>query len=169
MFLQTQLSLTAKHWRPWLNSRRFLHCDGQSIDFYQGQRFDKVAQEYSEDRAKTGGDLGWMSRGSMVGAFQDAAVLSYHLQALMVSLHWLRVRLISQSIQTQPLRRNSDITSSWWKDVGSSFHPRVINADKTLRKSEKKYCCGPTLSIVSSTYHRLPNPLRLGQPRSILP
>jgi len=86
MFLQAQLWLTAKHWRPWLNSRRYPHCDGQSIDLYQGQRFDKVAQEYSEDKAKTGGDLGWMSRGSMVGAFQDAAVPVYHLQALIVSL-----------------------------------------------------------------------------------
>jgi len=38
-----------------------------------GQRFDKVAQEHSEDKAKAGGSLGWMTRGSMVGAFQDAA------------------------------------------------------------------------------------------------
>jgi len=38
-----------------------------------GERFDKVAQEYSEDKAKAGGSLGWMVRGSMVGAFQDAA------------------------------------------------------------------------------------------------
>ncbi|RHZ75564.1 hypothetical protein Glove_212g21 [Diversispora epigaea] len=36
-------------------------------------RFDKVAEEYSEDKAKQGGSLGWMNRGSMVGAFQDAA------------------------------------------------------------------------------------------------
>jgi len=42
----------------------------------KGQRFDKVAQEYSEDKAKAGGDLGWMARGSMVGPFQEAAV--YH-------------------------------------------------------------------------------------------
>ena len=35
----------------------------------QGQRFDKVAQEHSEDKAKSGGDLGWMSRGSMVSLF----------------------------------------------------------------------------------------------------
>ncbi|TFY58223.1 hypothetical protein EVJ58_g6546 [Rhodofomes roseus] len=39
----------------------------------EGQRFDKVAQEYSEDKAKAGGSLGWMTRGSMVGPFQDAA------------------------------------------------------------------------------------------------
>ncbi|KAH9947540.1 hypothetical protein B0H21DRAFT_738475 [Amylocystis lapponica] len=39
----------------------------------EGQRFDKVAQDYSEDKAKAGGSLGWMTRGSMVGPFQDAA------------------------------------------------------------------------------------------------
>ncbi|KIY67736.1 FKBP-like protein [Cylindrobasidium torrendii FP15055 ss-10] len=38
-----------------------------------GQAFNKVAQEYSEDKAKAGGSLGWMTRGSMVGPFQDAA------------------------------------------------------------------------------------------------
>ncbi|KAF8260840.1 hypothetical protein EI94DRAFT_1780380 [Lactarius quietus] len=31
-----------------------------------GERFDKVAQECSEDKAKAGGSLGWMVRGSMV-------------------------------------------------------------------------------------------------------
>ncbi|KAJ1993569.1 Peptidyl-prolyl cis-trans isomerase pin4 [Dimargaris cristalligena] len=36
-------------------------------------RFDKVAELYSEDKAKQGGSLGWMVRGSMVGPFQDAA------------------------------------------------------------------------------------------------
>ncbi|CAO3638293.1 unnamed protein product [Cunninghamella blakesleeana] len=36
-------------------------------------RFDKVAEQYSEDKAKAGGSLGWMTRGSMVGTFQDAA------------------------------------------------------------------------------------------------
>ncbi|KXN90298.1 Peptidyl-prolyl cis-trans isomerase NIMA-interacting 4, partial [Leucoagaricus sp. SymC.cos] len=39
----------------------------------EGQSFNKVAQEYSEDKAKSGGSLGWMTRGSMVGAFQDVA------------------------------------------------------------------------------------------------
>ncbi|KAJ1929147.1 Peptidyl-prolyl cis-trans isomerase pin4 [Tieghemiomyces parasiticus] len=38
-----------------------------------GMRFDKVAEQYSEDKAKAGGHLGWMARGSMVGPFQDAA------------------------------------------------------------------------------------------------
>jgi len=39
----------------------------------EGERFDRVAQEYSEDKAKAGGSLGWQVRGQMVGAFQDAA------------------------------------------------------------------------------------------------
>lgn len=38
-----------------------------------GERFDKVAEQMSEDKAKAGGSLGWMNRGSMVGAFQEAA------------------------------------------------------------------------------------------------
>ncbi|XP_053129468.1 peptidyl-prolyl cis-trans isomerase NIMA-interacting 4 isoform X2 [Hemicordylus capensis] len=38
-----------------------------------GVRFSEVASQYSEDKARQGGDLGWMSRGSMVGPFQDAA------------------------------------------------------------------------------------------------
>ncbi|CAG8739846.1 16492_t:CDS:2, partial [Acaulospora morrowiae] len=33
----------------------------------------QVAEDYSEDKAKQGGSLGWMVRGSMVGAFQEAA------------------------------------------------------------------------------------------------
>ncbi|NWJ05186.1 PIN4 isomerase, partial [Crypturellus undulatus] len=38
-----------------------------------GMRFSEVATQYSEDKARQGGDLGWMTRGSMVGPFQDAA------------------------------------------------------------------------------------------------
>jgi len=61
-----------------INVRHIL-CEKQSKalealeKIQEGQRFDKVAQEYSEDKAKAGGSLGWMARGSMVGAFQDAA------------------------------------------------------------------------------------------------
>ncbi|KAH8829397.1 hypothetical protein DL96DRAFT_1597961 [Flagelloscypha sp. PMI_526] len=39
----------------------------------EGTAFNKVAMEYSEDKAKAGGSLGWMVRGSMVGTFQEAA------------------------------------------------------------------------------------------------
>lgn len=38
-----------------------------------GTPFDKVAEAYSEDKARQGGSLGYMVRGSMVGPFQDAA------------------------------------------------------------------------------------------------
>ncbi|KAJ3332497.1 Peptidyl-prolyl cis-trans isomerase pin4 [Blyttiomyces sp. JEL0837] len=44
--------------------------------------FDRVATEYSEDKARSGGSLGWMLRGSMVGPFQDAA---FQLQPSTVS------------------------------------------------------------------------------------
>jgi len=38
-----------------------------------GVKFSEVAGKFSEDKARSGGDLGWMARGSMVGPFQDAA------------------------------------------------------------------------------------------------
>jgi len=38
-----------------------------------GVKFSEVASTYSEDKARSGGDLGWMTRGSMVGPFQEAA------------------------------------------------------------------------------------------------
>lgn len=47
-----------------------------------GQPFDKVAEQYSEDKARQGGSLGYMARGSMVGPFQDAA---FQLQPSTVS------------------------------------------------------------------------------------
>ena len=43
------------------------------VSYYLGQKFDEVARLHSEDKARQGGDLGWMTRGSMVGPFQDAA------------------------------------------------------------------------------------------------
>lgn len=39
----------------------------------EGQNFAEVAKNYSEDKARQGGDLGWKNRGEMVGPFQDAA------------------------------------------------------------------------------------------------
>ncbi|CAH8477701.1 unnamed protein product [Heterobilharzia americana] len=58
---------------------RHILCEKQSKclealeQLKNGKRFNQVAETYSEDKARSGGDLGWMSRGSMVGAFQDAA------------------------------------------------------------------------------------------------
>lgn len=39
----------------------------------EGQKFNQVAEQYSEDKARLGGNLGWKMRGEMVGPFQDAA------------------------------------------------------------------------------------------------
>ncbi|KAM5334616.1 peptidyl-prolyl cis-trans isomerase NIMA-interacting 4-like [Glossophaga mutica] len=38
-----------------------------------GMKFSEVATQCSEDKARQRGDLGWMTRGSMVGAFYEAA------------------------------------------------------------------------------------------------
>ncbi len=38
-----------------------------------GGNFNSVAERFSEDKARQGGSLGWMTRGSMVGPFQEAA------------------------------------------------------------------------------------------------
>ncbi|GAA6005384.1 hypothetical protein JCM10207_002963 [Rhodosporidiobolus poonsookiae] len=38
-----------------------------------GIAFDKVAAELSEDKARQGGSLGWMTRNGMIGAFQEVA------------------------------------------------------------------------------------------------
>ncbi|VUZ49974.1 unnamed protein product [Hymenolepis diminuta] len=58
---------------------RHILCEKQSKaleaieQLKEGQRFNAVAEQYSEDKARSGGDLGWMTRGSMVGPFQEAA------------------------------------------------------------------------------------------------
>ncbi|EHB08525.1 Peptidyl-prolyl cis-trans isomerase NIMA-interacting 4 [Heterocephalus glaber] len=51
-----------------------------------GMRFNEVATQYSEDKARQGGDLGWMTRGSMVGPFQEAAfALPLHLSNIVAT------------------------------------------------------------------------------------
>ncbi|KAJ2861072.1 Peptidyl-prolyl cis-trans isomerase pin4 [Coemansia aciculifera] len=58
---------------------RHILCDKQSRileameKLKAGTAFNVVATEYSEDKARNGGSLGWMIRGSMDGVFQDAA------------------------------------------------------------------------------------------------
>lgn len=58
---------------------RHILCEKQSKSLEaleklkSGMKFNEVAAQYSEDKARSGGDLGWMTRGSMVGPFQDAA------------------------------------------------------------------------------------------------
>ncbi|GAA5969263.1 hypothetical protein JCM21900_005020 [Sporobolomyces salmonicolor] len=56
---------------------RHILCEKQSktlealAKLKEGVSFDKVASEYSEDKARQGGSLGWMIRTSMMGAFQE--------------------------------------------------------------------------------------------------
>ena|SRR5258708_4656174 len=58
---------------------RHILCTKQSkaleaIELLQkGESFSSVAMRFSEDKARNGGALGWMVRGSMVGEFQEAA------------------------------------------------------------------------------------------------
>ncbi|TLD36555.1 peptidyl-prolyl cis-trans isomerase pin4 [Venturia nashicola] len=38
-----------------------------------GAKFDDVAREFSEDKARQGGSLGWKIRGSLIKEFEDVA------------------------------------------------------------------------------------------------
>lgn len=38
-----------------------------------GRSFDDVAREFSEDKARQGGNLGWKGRGSLIKEFEEAA------------------------------------------------------------------------------------------------
>lgn len=38
-----------------------------------GAKFDEVAREFSEDKARQGGSLGWKVRGSLDSAYEKAA------------------------------------------------------------------------------------------------
>ncbi|KAG8534096.1 Peptidyl-prolyl cis-trans isomerase pin4 [Bacidia gigantensis] len=39
----------------------------------EGAKFDEVAREFSEDKARQGGSLGWKTRGSLDAAYEKAA------------------------------------------------------------------------------------------------
>ncbi|GAA5905374.1 hypothetical protein JCM6882_003141 [Rhodosporidiobolus microsporus] len=58
---------------------RHILCEkhGKSLEALEklraGTAFDRVAGELSEDKARQGGSLGWMTRNQMVGAFQESA------------------------------------------------------------------------------------------------
>ena len=38
-----------------------------------GAHFDETARQFSHDKAKEGGNLGWKIRGSMLNSFEEAA------------------------------------------------------------------------------------------------
>ncbi|KAF2668352.1 FKBP-like protein [Microthyrium microscopicum] len=39
----------------------------------EGDKFDEVAREFSEDKARQGGSLGWKTRGSLMAEFEEVA------------------------------------------------------------------------------------------------
>ncbi|KAF6256797.1 hypothetical protein COO60DRAFT_1702178 [Scenedesmus sp. NREL 46B-D3] len=58
---------------------RHILCDKHSkitdalAKIQAGEKFDAVAQAYSEDAARKGGDLGWKRRNDLVGPFAEVA------------------------------------------------------------------------------------------------
>lgn len=58
---------------------RHILCDKHSrtlealAKIQKGASFADVAREYSDDKARTGGDLGWKLRGELHGEFAEAA------------------------------------------------------------------------------------------------
>ncbi|KAL8745549.1 MAG: hypothetical protein Q9190_002315 [Brigantiaea leucoxantha] len=61
-----------------INSRHIL-CEKHSkkeealTKLREGAKFDDVAREFSEDKARQGGSLGWKTRGALDAAFEKAA------------------------------------------------------------------------------------------------
>ncbi|KAM0749988.1 FKBP-like protein [Meredithblackwellia eburnea MCA 4105] len=61
------------------NSLKLRHClcekQSKSLEalakIKEGVSFDKVCAEFSEDKARQGGSLGWMTRQQMMGDFQN--------------------------------------------------------------------------------------------------
>ncbi|KAL2014667.1 hypothetical protein VTN00DRAFT_2192 [Thermoascus crustaceus] len=58
-----------------INVRHILHSKKEEAleKLRNGAKFDDVAREYSEDKARQGGSLGWKVRGSLDAAFEKVA------------------------------------------------------------------------------------------------
>lgn len=82
---------------------RHILCEKQSKclealeQLKNGKRFNQVAEMYSEDKARSGGDLGWISRGSMVGAFQVSYNLVYLRLCIDNSITFILYLMITSS------------------------------------------------------------------------
>ncbi|KAI4120792.1 MAG: hypothetical protein LQ338_006766 [Usnochroma carphineum] len=76
----TSSSSSGKQLKPAtaINARHIL-CEKHSkkeealTKLRDGGKFDEVAREFSEDKARQGGSLGWKTRGSLDAAFEKAA------------------------------------------------------------------------------------------------
>lgn len=60
-----------------------------------GEKFDVVARELSEDKARSGGSLGWKIRGSLLKTFEDAA-------------YALAVSTVDKPVYTNPAVKTSE-------------------------------------------------------------
>lgn len=60
-----------------------------------GEKFDAVARELSEDKARSGGALGWKIRGSLLKTFEDAA-------------YALAVSTVDKPVYTNPAVKTSE-------------------------------------------------------------
>ncbi|OCL07215.1 peptidyl-prolyl cis-trans isomerase pin4 [Glonium stellatum] len=47
--------------------------EGALAKLRDGMKFDEVAKEFSEDKARQGGSLGWKTRGSLIAEFEKVA------------------------------------------------------------------------------------------------
>ena len=57
----------------------------------EGVSFAEVARTYSEDKARSGGDLGWQTRGNNVGEFETqafSAPIGQYTQPFKTSFGW---------------------------------------------------------------------------------
>ena len=57
-----------------MNSKRRFTVQSKCLEALEklkaGGKFNELAATYSEDKARSGGSLGWQTRGAMVGPFQ---------------------------------------------------------------------------------------------------
>lgn len=96
-----------------------------------GVKFNEVAATYSEDKARSGGSLGWMIRGSMVGPFQ--------VSCWKKSRHFLE-REISESCP-QKIKDISDKRDFPLKEVISFFPGIIFLTDATVfLAASTRYC-----------------------------
>ncbi|GAA83431.1 peptidyl-prolyl cis-trans isomerase pin4 [Aspergillus awamori] len=56
-----------------INCEKFSKKEEALEKLRNGAKFDEVAREFSEDKARQGGSLGWKTRGSLDATFEKAA------------------------------------------------------------------------------------------------
>ncbi|KAL7269527.1 hypothetical protein RUND412_007811 [Rhizina undulata] len=92
----------------------------------EGAKFDQVAREMSEDKARQGGSLGWKTRGSLLAAFETAA-------------YQLPVSTVDKPVYTNPAVKTSEGCTAqalWSKEDGEPIiEARCRPSDKEGAKT----------------------------------